>query len=104
MNKMMNKVKQLFDLDGNGKVDMQDIYFIITEIMSEQEKLKIHGSDRKDNTMKTVRNIIWVHLYDRFEPMIDAAIEFILSVANNKKLLKHLKKNCKCCIKKKSSP
>jgi hypothetical protein len=100
MNKVMNKVKQLFDLNGDGTVDMQDIYFIITEIMSEQEKLKIHGSDRKDNTMKTVRNIIGVHLYDRFQPMIDAAIEFILTVANNKKLLKHLKKNCKCCISK----
>lgn len=101
MNNVMNKVKQILDIDGNGKVDMQDIYFIITETMNEQEKLKINGSDKKDKTLQTVRNIIGVHLYDRFEPMIDAAIEFILAVANNKKLLKHLKKNCKCCVKKK---
>lgn len=97
----MNKVKQLLDVNGDGKVDMQDIYFIITEVMNEQEKLKLQGSDKKDNTLKKVRNIIGVHLYDRFEPMIDAAIEFILAVANNKKLLKHLKKNCNCCTKKK---
>ena len=92
----MNKVKNLLDINQDGKVDLQDIYFIITEIMEEQQKLKLHGSDKKDNTLATLKNIIGVHLYDRFKPMLEPAIEFILAVANNKAMLKHLKKNCKC--------
>jgi len=96
----MNKVKNLLDVDGNGKVDMEDMYFIIAEVMKEQEKLKLRGSDKKDNVLKTLKNIIGVHLYERFEPMLEHAIEFILAVANNKAILKHLKKNCvmlPCC-------
>lgn len=96
----MNKVKNLLDVNGDGKVDMADLYFIISEIMKDQKKLKISGSDKKENTLKSLKNIIGQHLYERFEPVLEPAIDFILAVANNKAILKHLKKNCvllPCC-------
>ena len=88
----MNKVKAILDINGDGKINMSDLYFIISEIMTEQQKLKLHGSQKKENTLKTLKNIIGIHLYDRFEPMLEHSIEFILAIANNKAILKHLKK------------
>ena len=32
----MNKVKAILDVNGDGKVDMSDLYFIIAEVMKEQ--------------------------------------------------------------------
>jgi len=96
----MNKVKNLLDINQDGKVDMSDLYFIIAEVMKDQKKLKISGSDKKDNVLKTLKNIIGVHLYERFEPVLEPAIDFIIVIANNKTILKHLKKNCialPCC-------
>ena len=87
---------ELLDRNGDNKIDLQDIYFIISDIMKDQKKLKISGSDKKDNVLKTLKNIMPVDLYNRFEPLLSPAIEFILSVANGKVSLKHLKKHCKC--------
>ena len=92
----MNKVKAILDVNGDGVTNMDDIYFIMADIMKEQKKLNIPGSDKKANVLKTLKNIIGLHLYDRFEPLLSPAIEFILSVANSKVILKHLKTNCKC--------
>ena len=96
----MNKVKAILDINGDNKVDMSDLYFIISEIMKDQKKLKISGSDKKSNTLKSLKNIIGTHIYERFEPVLEPAIDFIIVIANNKAILKHLKKNCvllPCC-------
>lgn len=85
------------DFNNDGKVNLDDIYFVIAEIMEGQEKLKISGKDKKYNTLNTLKNLIGDKLYEQFEPILSPAIEFILSIANNKRLLKHFKKTCFSC-------
>ncbi len=80
------------DYNRYGKVKLDDIYFVIAEIMEGQEKLKISGKDKKYNTLNTLKNLIGDKLYEQFEPILSQAIEFTLSIANNKKLLKHVKR------------
>jgi len=86
----------LLDYDGDGDITMYDIYELILDAMNLEAKKKINGSDKKDNTMKTIQGFIPEDLYDRFEPMIISAIDFIYTLGQNTKLLKHIKKNCKC--------
>ena len=86
----------ILDYNGDGNISLDDLYMFILDIMNTESKKKIDGADKKNNTIQTIKNIIPTDLFDKFEPMIDKAIDFIFSIAQNTKLLKHLKKSCSC--------
>lgn len=85
------------DFNNDGHVNLDDIYFIITDLMKEQQDFKISGKEKKSNVLVTLKSLIGEDLYIKFEPVLSPAIEFILSVAHNKRLLKHFKKTCLSC-------
>jgi len=85
------------DYNNDGKINLQDIYDVIVDFMNKQSKRNIHGEDKKDNVLKYLKLYLPTETYDRFFPMIDKFIDFIFNIAQNPKLLKHLKKTCKIC-------
>jgi hypothetical protein len=84
------------DKDKDGDIDFNDIYYIILELMKKETKKNIGGSAKHYNVMKNLKNLLGVEIFQRFEPMLDQAIDFIFDIANHKKLLKTIKKKCKC--------
>jgi len=85
------------DINGDGKVTIDEIYETILSLMKDQVKLKIDGVDKKDNVLVVLKLMLPQDTYKQYEFMIDKAIDFIFLIANNKKMLKELtKKYCKC--------
>jgi len=85
------------DINGDGKVTIDEIYETILSLMKDQVKLKIDGVDKKDNVLVVLKLMLPPDTYKQYEFMIDKAIDFIFLIANNKKMLKELtKKYCKC--------
>lgn len=84
------------DKNNDGQIDFNDIYYIILDLMKEETKQKIGGSAKHYNVMKKLKDLLGIETFQRFEPMLDQAIDFIFDVANHKKLLNEIKKKCKC--------
>ena len=87
-----------FDKNKDGEIDMQDIYYIITDLMKQQSKQNISGFMKHYNVMNVLKTKLPTDIYTKFEPLLDTAIDFIFDIANHKKILNGLKKNCKCII------
>jgi len=93
-------MKKVFDYDQNGVLNTDDMFALITDLMKNESKKKVMNSQKKMNVLLHLKNILPSEVYDRFNPMFDKAIDFIYSIAQNTKVLKHLKKNCTafpCC-------
>lgn len=73
-----NRVYALTDINQDGKTDFTDFFIVLKSIMKRQESVKgLDGNDKKRNTLNTIRSMIGVSAYQRYEPMIECAIEFI---------------------------
>jgi hypothetical protein len=84
------------DKDNDGDIDFNDIYYIILELMKKETKKNIGGSAKHYSVMIQLKNLLGIEKFKQFEPMLDKAIDFIFDIANHKKILKTIKKNCKC--------
>lgn len=87
---------KILDYDEDGEITINDLYMFILDIMKIESKKKIDGLDKKKNTLNTIRSALPIDTYNRYEPMLNKAIDFIYTISQNTNLLKHLKKNCKC--------
>ena len=89
---------EFLDKDKDGDIDFNDIYYLILELMKKETKKKNTGGAAKHyNVMVQLKNYLGLEKFNQFEPMLDKAIDFIFDIANHKKLLKEIKKKCKCC-------
>lgn len=88
---------RVLDRDADGDVDLNDIYLIIVELMTiERSNKQITNTNKKINVLSRLKELIGNKHYNRFEPMLDPAIDFIFQVAQSNKLLKKLKNSCIC--------
>jgi len=86
----MDNVIEILDYNKDGKIDSQDIFDLVFDLMKEQKKNKIlSGNDKKLNVLNAIKFAIGSESYERYYPMVEKSIEFIY---------KHLIKN-KCCKK-----
>ena len=86
------------DTNKDGNVSIDEIYHYILDAMKDQSKLNLDGYSKKENVLLTIKLMFPDDIYTKYELMIDKAIDFIMFIANNKKILKELtKKYCKCC-------
>ena len=94
----MEYIKDLLDKNNNGEIDAEDFYLIILELMKKFNKDKLSGEEKKIKVLKTLRDdILSVDTFERYEPLIAPAIDFIFLIAQKPKhYLKQFKKNCKC--------
>lgn len=85
------------DTNKDGNVSIDEIYHYILDAMKDQAKLKLEGYSKKENVLLTIKLMFPDDIFKKYELMIDKAIDFIIFIANNKKMLKELtKKYCKC--------
>ena len=93
-------MKKVFDYNGDGVVNTNDIFDLITDLMKNESKKKVMGEQKKMNVLQHLKNILPSEVYDRFNPMFSTFIDFIYGLSQNTKVLKHFKKNCTafpCC-------
>ena len=84
-----NKVYALTDLNHDGQTDFKDFFIVLKDIMKKQESVKtLDGQAKKRNTLNTVKLMIGIPTYQRYEPMIECALEFIHTTHFLKKCLK----------------
>ena len=91
----MNNVKLHLDYNKDGKIDTEDIFDLVFDLMKEQKKNKLlSGNDKKLNVLNAIKFTIGNDSYERYYPMVEKSIEFIY-----KHLIKNrvCKKIFKCC-------
>ena len=95
----MEYIKDILDKNGNGTIEIDDFYLLILEIMGKFNKDNMSGEEKKIKVLKTLRDdILTINQFERFEPLISPAIDFIFMIAQKPKYyLKQFKKNCSCC-------
>ena len=87
----------VLDRDADGDVDLSDIYLIIVDLMTiETSNKQINNINKKINVLAKLKELIGNKHYNRFEPMLDPAIDFIFEMSQSNKLLKKLKNKCIC--------
>lgn len=79
------------DYNGDGNINFNDFYDIIKDLMKEQEKTNKNGDEKLENVKMSLKLMFGVQTYQKFEVLIDPAIEFIHRCYFLKK---------KCCFKK----
>lgn len=81
-------MNNVFDRNKNGKIDSEDIFDLVFDLMKEQKKNNLlSGSDKKLNVLNAIKFAIGNESYERYYPMVEKSIDFIY---------KHLLKNRVC--------
>ena len=93
---MKNYIIESFDKDADGDVDLADLYLIIIELMAIERGAKITNTNKKINVLSKLKELLGDNMFNRFEPMLDPAIDFIFEMSQSNKLLKKLKNKCIC--------
>ena len=93
---MKNYIIESLDKDGDDDVDLSDIYLIIIDLMAIERGAKITNTNKKINVLSKLKELIGDNMFNRFEPMLHATIDFIFQVAQSNKVLKKLKNKCIC--------
>lgn len=84
-----NKVYAVTDINKDGKTDFKDFFLVLLDIMKKQESVKgLEGDAKKQNVLNTVKLMIGISAYQQYEPMIEAALEFIHKMHFVKKCFK----------------
>ena len=93
---MKNYIIESLDKDGDDDVDLSDIYLIIIDLMAIERGAKITNTNKKINVLSKLKELLGDNMFNRFEPMLDPAIDFIFEMSQSNKLLKKLKNKCIC--------
>ena len=83
------------DYNKDGKINTEDIFDLVYDLMKEQKKNNLlSGSDKKLNVLNLLKVAIGQEAFDRYKPVFDKSIDFI-----HKHLLKSKcsKKIFSCC-------
>ena len=84
----------------DNEIDLEDIYGYIVSIIKNAEKIKNYkGEAKKYYTITKLKEILPIHVFSRFEPLLDKAIDFIVFLSKNPEILKEVNKVVKCCNK-----
>ena len=82
------KIYAITDVNQDGKTDFSDFFIILKSIMKKQEKITQEGILKRRNTLNTIKSMLGLSTYQRYEPLIECALEFIHSTFFIKKCLK----------------
>lgn len=82
------------DYNKDGKVDIDDFFQLVYDLMKDQKSNKLlNGKDKKMNVMINIRNIVGQEIYNRYEPLLSQSIDFIYKTMFKSKCCKYIK----CC-------
>jgi hypothetical protein len=91
----MDAIKIHLDYNNDNKIDTDDIFDLVFDLMKQQKNNKLlSGNDKKLNVLNLLKVAIGQEAFDRYKPVFDKSIDFI-----HKKLLKSKcgKKIFSCC-------
>jgi hypothetical protein len=76
-------------------INEENIFEIIIEFMRKAEKEgKISGNLKKQITLQLIKESIGIEAFKRYEPFINASIEFIINISHGMKIKGINKKIC----------
>lgn len=88
---MYIEMMKVLDYNNDGVVNLDDIYDVIRDFMKKEEKSNRKGLEKLESVKLSLKLYLSIPIYQKYEPMIEAAIEFIHKVYFVKK---------RCCLKK----
>jgi hypothetical protein len=82
-------------------IGISNIYDYIIEYIKEVEKMKdIKGVIKKNIVYSKLKDFLPTDIFNRFEPMLDMSIDYIIYLSKNPQILDEVNKIVKCCDKK----
>jgi hypothetical protein len=82
-------------------IGISNIYDYIIEYIKEVEKMKdIKGVIKKNIVYSKLKDFLPTDIFNRFEPMLDMSIDYIIYLSKNPDILTDINKIVKCCDKK----
>lgn len=89
----------VIDTNQNGKIEFTEIYQFILVCIKDASKLKsLNNDEKKSFVLKKIKDILPTDVYERYNPMIDKAIDFLVYLSKHPELLKGIKNLHKICF------
>ena len=95
----------ILDLDNIEKtiddsLAIEEIYDYIVAFIKDAEKLKGYKGDAKKYFVNSkLKTILSIEIFNRYEPMIDKSIDFLVLLSSHPEILDEVNKAVKkCCI------
>jgi hypothetical protein len=74
----MNVIKLHLDYNKDNKINYEDIFDLVFDLMKEQKKNKLlSGADKKLNVLNLLKVAIGHEVFERYYPIIEKSIDFI---------------------------
>ena len=89
----------VIDTNQNGKIEFTEIYSYMLFCVKDASKLvKLSNEEKKAFVLQKIKNILSTDVYERYNPMIEKAIDFIVYLSKHPELLKGIKNLHKLCF------
>lgn len=102
MSKGDDKILSLDNMEKiiDDKTPITHIYDYIIEFIKRAEKIRAYkGEAKKYYVNSRLKEILPVEVFNRFEPMLDMSIDYLVYLSKHPEILKEVNKIVKCCDK-----
>jgi len=87
------------DIIDNEFLEIEDIYEYIIDLIKSAEKIKDYkGEAKKFYVTSNLKTLLPSPVFNRFEPMLDKSIDFLVYLSKHPELLKEVNKVAKNCL------
>jgi len=84
----------------DNTIGISNIYDYILQYINEVEKMKdIKGVIKKNIVYSKLKDFLPTDVFNRFEPMLDMSIDYLIYLSKNPHILNEINKIVKCCDK-----
>lgn len=87
------------DFNEDGKKDIDDIYALLTYYIGLVDKKNEQGAEKKQMVLEYIKKLLSNETYERFYPMLDKSIDFIVLLSKKREILDTINKTSKRCYK-----
>jgi prophage maintenance system killer protein len=87
------------DFNNDGKTDLDDLFSMITYYIGKVDKKTIQGKEKKELVMSSIEKLLSKENYERYEPILDKSIDYIVLLSKKKEILDNINKVSKKCYK-----
>jgi prophage maintenance system killer protein len=87
------------DFNNDGKTDLDDLFSMITYYIGKVDKKTIQGKEKKELVMSSIEKLLSKENYERYEPILDKSIDYIVLLSKKKEILDNINKVTKKCYK-----
>lgn len=89
----------IIDTNNNGELEFGEIYQYILICVRDASKIKsLTNEEKKTFVLKKIKEILPIDVCERYYPMIEKAIDFIVYLSKHPEILKGIKDVSKLCF------